>query len=119
MRGKAGLSFKAAVLLLAAAWQCNAMAASAPPLAPDVPQSTVHFYDLNLDRPADVAKLYHRIQSAAELVCGEPQLTGSRVIQPSWRRCVAQAVGRAIVTLDRPTLTAYYRVHGTALIPAS
>jgi UrcA family protein len=114
MSNKAGMWINAAVLLLAGAWQCNALAAaSKAPAAGDVNQTTVPFDDLNLDRPAGVAVLYRRIRDAAERVCGDPQRTGSRIFSASWGSCVTQAVDRAVVALDRPALTAYHRGHTT------
>jgi UrcA family protein len=114
----AAISCKAVLLWVAVAWQCNALAATVP-RDPDSAQVTVHLVDLDLDRPADVAILYDRIRSAAERVCGEPKPIGSRLTRASWRNCVAQSVLRAVATLDRPTLTAYYRLHSVSLIPAS
>lgn len=112
MVSKAGMWINAAVLVLAGAWQCDALAAaSKAPAAADVDQTTVHFEDLNIDRPAGTAALYRRIRHAAERVCGDPQQTGSRFLSPSWGSCVAQAVDRAVVALDRPALTAYHREH--------
>src|SRR5216684_8848694 len=103
MSNRTGIWIKAALLLLAGAWQCAALAAApAAPTARDVEQITVHFGDLNIDQTAGAAVLYRRIQLAAEQVCGEPQLTGSHMVSPVWRRCVAQAVDGAVVALDRP-----------------
>jgi UrcA family protein len=114
MSSKAGILIKVAVLLLAGAWQCDVLAAAPKTLAAeDVNQTTVHFEDLNLDHPAGAAELYRRIQRAAVRVCGDPQLPGSRLESLDWRRCVTQAVDRAVVALDRPALTAYYREQTT------
>src|SRR5208283_6153357 len=115
MSSKAGFRVSAAALLLAMACQCDALAAAATaPAGENVPQTTVHFGDLNLDQPSGVAILYHRIRLAAESVCGERHLPGTYTMSADWRRCTAQAVARAIAALDRPTVTAYYRVHSTA-----
>ena len=112
MSSRASIWVNAAVLLLAAAWQCDALAAASnAPAAGDVGQTTVHFGDLNLERPADAAVLYRRIRHAAERVCGEPQVTGSRTVSSSWSSCVRQAVDHAVLAVDRPALTAYHRVH--------
>jgi UrcA family protein len=112
MSGKATLTYQVVLLLLLAAGPGRALAADAATLwNSESTTLTVHFADLNLDRPAGAAMLYARISVAAERVCGEPQLTGSRFIEPSWRRCVAQAIEQAVVTLDRPALTSYYRAH--------
>ena len=114
MSSKAGILIRVAVLLLAGAWQCDVLAAAPKSLAAeDVNQTTVHFDDLNVDHPAGAAVLYRRIQHAAVRVCGDPQLPGSRFESRVWRRCVTQAVDRAVVALDRPALTAYYREHQT------
>ncbi|MDB6086923.1 MAG: hypothetical protein JWN43_4804 [Gammaproteobacteria bacterium] len=94
------------VALLAAAPQVHA---AAPAADPDTHSTIVHFADLNLDKPAGIVTLYRRLTVAAERDCGEPQLTGSRVISPFWQRCVSQAVDGAVLALDRPALTAYHR----------
>jgi UrcA family protein len=112
MSSKAKIWASAAVVLLAAAWQCDALAAASnAPAAGDVEQTTVRFGDLNVDRAADAAVLYRRIRHAAERVCGDPHMIGSRTISPIWSVCVAQAVERAVLAVDRPALTAYHRVH--------
>ena len=112
MSSKAKIWASAAVVLLAAAWQCDALAAASnAPAGGDVEQTTVRFGDLNIDRAADAAVLYRRIRHAAERVCGDPQMVGSRTISPIWRSCVAQSVERAVLAVDRPALTAYHRVH--------
>jgi UrcA family protein len=113
MSNRTGIWIKAAPLLLAGAWQCDALAAPEAPTAGDVSQIAVHFGDLNIDQTAGATVLYRRIRHAAERVCGEPQLPGSHVVSPDWRRCVAQAIDQAVVSVDRPALTAYYRVHTT------
>jgi UrcA family protein len=94
--------------LLAVASQAHA-AAPASIAKPDTYSMTVHFADLNLDRPAGITALYRRLNWAAERDCGEPRLTGSHVISPQWQRCVTQAVDAAVAVLDRPALTAYHR----------
>jgi len=111
MSNRTGIWIKAALLLLAGVWQCDALAGPEAPTASGVEQTTVHFADLNIDQTAGAAVLYRRIRFAAERVCGEPKLPGSFVVSPFWRRCVAQAVDRAVVGVDRPALTAYHRAH--------
>ncbi len=106
------VALRVAMLVMAASWQGTALAsAAADPWHPDPAQITVHFGELDLGQPAGAATLYRRIRVAAERVCGEPRLTGSRMVQPEWRACVARAISQAVATLDRPTLTAYYRAH--------
>jgi UrcA family protein len=110
MSRKPRIWINATVLLLAGAWQCGAFA-STPPAGEDVGRITVRFGDLNLEQPAGVAVLYRRLRHAAEHVCGEPERPGEATISVAWRACVAQAVERAVVTVDRPALTAYHREH--------
>jgi UrcA family protein len=110
MSRKPKIWINATVLLLAGAWQCGAFA-STPPAGEDVGRIIVRFGDLNLERPAGVAALYRRLKLAAKHVCGESEPPGSAIISAAWRVCEAQAVDRAVVTVDRPSLTAYHREH--------
>jgi UrcA family protein len=107
MTSKTGIWITAAVLALTGVWQC-ATAADA-----QVSQTVVHFSDLNVDRQAGANVLYRRIRHAAEAVCGEKRDPGTQMISRQWRSCVAQAIDRAVVSLDRPALTAYHRLHAT------
>jgi UrcA family protein len=112
MSNKTGVWVSAAMLLAAAVSQSAARAAESKTTAiGGVEQTKVHFGDLNVDHPAGAAELYRRIRNAAESVCGDPQLPGSHMISLSWRSCVEQAVNRAVAAVDRPALTAYYRLH--------
>lgn len=78
--------------------------------AAELPQSvTVRYADLNLDRPADVARLYHRIRGAAESICGARDLEFISWANPEWQRCVNEAVTRAVAQVDRPALSAYHQ----------
>jgi UrcA family protein len=70
---------------------------------------TVRFSDLNLDRPADVARLYHRIRVTAQGICGERDLVLSSWPNPAWERCVNDAVTQAVSRVDRPALSAYHQ----------
>ena len=83
---------------------------AAAPSAAELPQSvTVRYTDLNLDRPADVGRLYNRIRGAAESVCGEPDPAYDFWVNPAWQRCVSDAIGRAVFQVDQPALSAYYQ----------
>jgi len=104
MTSKAGIWIAAAALALTGVWQCGTAAEA------QVSQTIVHFGDLNVDRPAGAAVLYRRIRHAAEGVCGERRDPGTQMISSQWRSCVAQAIDRAVVSLDRPALTAYHRL---------
>jgi UrcA family protein len=112
MSGKPSIWITVAVLLLTGAWQCNAFASTTPG-GEDVRRVTVRFGDLNLEQPRGVAKLYGRLRLAAAQVCGDPQQPGEALMSAEWRACVAQAVERAVVTVDRPAVTAYHLRHST------
>jgi UrcA family protein len=71
--------------------------------------STVHFRDLNLDRPHDVARLYNRITAAADRVCGPRSLTGSYYKMADYESCYADAIAEAVAHVDYPSVTSYYR----------
>ena len=78
--------------------------------AAEPPQSvTVRFTDLDLNRPADVAQLYHRIRNAAQSACGARDLELTNWDDPDWHRCVYVAIGQAVAQVDRPALTAYHQ----------
>jgi UrcA family protein len=74
-------------------------------------QATVSFADLNLDRSADVAALYGRINQAAEQVCRQRALNGADVISPRYDRCVADTVEKAVARVNRAPLTAFSHDH--------
>jgi UrcA family protein len=71
--------------------------------------STVHYKDLNLDRPQDVARLYNRITVAADRVCGPRSLTGSHYKTADYESCYADAVAQAVAHVDHAAVTSYYR----------
>ena len=110
MSAKASIWINASMLVLALAWRCDALAAAAPADAGSN-QITVHFGDLNVDRPAGAAVLYRRIRAAAQSVCGDRQPPGAHMTSPAWSSCVAQAIDEAVARVDRPAVTAYHRIH--------
>lgn len=69
----------------------------------------VHFADLDLNRPSDVAKLYHRIRFAADSTCGPRQLTGTYTTSVGYLNCFATAVDQAVARLDLPALNVYHQ----------
>jgi len=83
----------------------TAFAGSATLQFPDA--SLVHFSDLNLDRPRDVARLYHRIAVAADKVCG-PRFLGGLPQSSVYTSCYHDAVAQAVAHVNQPRLTAYY-----------
>jgi UrcA family protein len=86
---------------LAAAFAAIAVAAPAAAYGPPATQ-TVSYADLDLSRPADVARLRQRLAGALEYVCG------SYATAESWQereiaRCRAQAGAQAEARLARLT----------------
>jgi UrcA family protein len=78
--------------------------------AAELPRSAnVRYADLNLDRPAYVATLYHRIARAAGDACAPRLLTGSHQPLPSYQRCLTDAITQAVARVDRPSLSAYHQ----------
>jgi UrcA family protein len=72
-------------------------------------RTTVQLADLNLDRPADVAVLYERINLAAEQVCHQRALNGAYVLSPSYDRCVSDTVDKVVANINRAPLTSFSR----------
>jgi UrcA family protein len=70
---------------------------------------TVHYKDLDLSRPHDVAKLYNRIAVAADRVCGPRSLTGSHYKIADYESCYADAIAQAVAHIDQASVTSYYR----------
>jgi UrcA family protein len=96
----------------------GALRANPPTTAPDGPSITVHFADLNLDDARSVARLYQRIEAAAVKLCTPVAVGGPEVDAKDYHSCVSDAVDRAVTTLDRPGLSAYYRLHVARLMAA-
>ncbi|HEY6640807.1 UrcA family protein [Povalibacter sp.] len=72
-----------------------------------VEQREVRYDDLDLMQPGDVARLYGRIDQAAQAVCwtsGVLEVTA----RPRMKRCTAQALARAVADVDAPLLSDYY-----------
>ena len=75
-----------------------------------VPAVKVSFADLDLSQMDGAKMLYRRLDFAARKVCVaiEPSSDADIVRLQLWRTCTRNAVSRAVVKLDRTTLTAYY-----------
>ena len=72
----------------------------------------VQFSDLDLASVDGATTLYRRLQSAAESVCAEH---GTRDAKSAFRAktCISAAISAAVVDINRPSLTTYYRAkHG-------
>jgi UrcA family protein len=106
---KYALAAAAAVSLTA--WEGAALGDSLSGSQDGTKAVVVRFADLDLNQSKDIQILYHRINLAAGVACGQRELTGSRLPLPSWQHCVAGAVESAVLRLDRPALSAYHRAH--------
>jgi UrcA family protein len=73
---------------------------------------TVRFADLDTANTEGAATLYRRLKTAAVSVCRdlEPGRELARVRVYSY--CIHTALSNAIVTIDRPAVTAYAAAHG-------
>jgi UrcA family protein len=96
----------------------TALRANPPLAAPNLPSITVHFGDLNLDDAQSVSRLYRRIEAAAVKLCSPVAVGGPEIDAKDYHRCVSDAVERAVTTLDRPGLSAYYRLRVARLMAA-
>ena len=94
-----------AALLIAASQAAGA--ADAADLSGEFAQQVVRYAELDLTRPAGVAILYKRINTAAFEVC-EPDGVWAVATVPSVRRCVDAAVARAVADVNAPALTDYH-----------
>ena len=73
-------------------------------------QLAVRISDLDLNKSADVARLYKRIRAAAETACGVDSLTGTRLLNSGQRNCVEEAVGTAVAQVHNEQLSAYHQL---------
>ena len=75
--------------------------------APVERTATVQFGDLNLDKRGDVAELYQRIRTAADLLCRSR--VGIYDTLHRYQGCVADALQKVVVDVNRASLTEFYR----------
>jgi UrcA family protein len=92
----------------------------------DVHSKAVSYSDLDLGRPADAAELYTRIGNAASEVCRSDLAAYAAAHAPIerlgiMRRCRAQAIDTAVVSVSNANLTALHTRHADrrALIASS
>jgi UrcA family protein len=71
-------------------------------------QHSVHvrYTDLNLNRAADVARLYRRLSIAAQSVCGPREFGGYKA--PGYDGCVANTIKQAVAAVDSSALSEFY-----------
>jgi len=67
----------------------------------------VRMGDLDLGRPADVARLYQRIRDAAVDACGADQLTGTRLLSTAQQHCVDEAIATAVSRVHDERLSSF------------
>jgi UrcA family protein len=73
----------------------------------------VGYKDLDLDQPRDVARLFGRINSAADRVCGPRSFGGLPGKTAEYDSCFSDAIARAVARIDRPLVTAYFQQRGS------
>lgn len=73
------------------------------------PSKKVNFSDLNLERPADVAILYQRIQEAARKVCEKKSTPWEMYQDKVIEECIQVTVDAAVKDVDYFALTALHK----------
>ena len=73
------------------------------------PSKTVNFSDLNLEKPADVAILYQRIQQAARRVCEKKSTPWEMYQDKVIEECIKVTVDAAVKDVDYFALTAMHK----------
>ena len=102
-----------AIAVAAAGLTCSAAYAASPSSA-EVPRSSlVRYSDLDLNRQQDVARLYLRITSSADQLCGPRSLTGIHYKWADYTSCYNETVAHAVASVAYPSLSAYYRQHSS------
>jgi len=95
-------------LIIATGLGCQ-LANAVPP--EDAPAVTVQFADLDVTHSDGVARLYGRLQAAAERVCAshDGRIGSDIASQARYKSCRQSALATAVAKVDQPALTAYYR----------
>jgi len=82
-------------------------AAQAAEVANDRPAFVVRYSDLNIDTQAGAAKLYQRIQHAAEQVCGKADSRRLDEVVAA-KDCMVKAVASSVAAVGNAQLTSQY-----------
>ncbi len=98
------VTFRCATVVIAALVSGSVLAGT-----PVEPSKTVSYADLNLNNSAGVEALYKRIKKAAYEVCQMPTGTHQIRIESEFKACKADAVDRAVLQTNVPTLTALHQ----------
>jgi UrcA family protein len=96
----------AAVSVLSLA--CAAAYADAPPPIGSHLE-LVRYNDLNLEQPRDVARLYDRVSSAADKVCGTRSFASHYKKIADYEICYKETVASAVSHINRPSVTSYFQ----------
>jgi UrcA family protein len=103
------MAFKSTLLLCLAAVASATSYADTQPTFGMQDSTAISVRHVNFSQPSEVAALYRNISYAAERVCGPSNVPGFHFDSPKYTRCYDKAVDAAVVSLDRPDLTAYYQ----------
>jgi len=97
-----------AVMILTAGLVAGTPLTHADTIEDSSPRMLVSAADLDLSQSAGLKAFYGRLRSAAERVCAssDGRDVGRTVAH---KRCVSDAIARAVTEVDKPALTAYYR----------
>jgi len=74
-----------------------------------VPTVTISYSDLDLSQPADAARLYGRIETAAVTVCRDLDRRSVELLA-AFRQCKAHAIDGAVSNVNNPNLSALHAV---------
>jgi UrcA family protein len=77
----------------------------------------VHFDDLNLDQPRGLARLFNRVSSAADRVCGPRSFAGHYNKTADYVSCYSDAIAHTVARIDRPSVTAYFQQRSSDWAP--
>ena len=77
----------------------------------------VRFNDLNLDQPRGLARLFNRISSAADRVCGPRSFAGHYNKTADYVSCYSDTIAHTVTRIDRPAVTAYFRQRSSDWAP--
>ncbi len=99
------------VIAVAALAASGITIASADPFL-EVRSETVGFADLDTSNAHGAAMLYHRLKIAAKSVCGDLEPERQLGLEPVYQNCVHQAIGAAVMKINRPAVTAYAAARG-------
>jgi UrcA family protein len=77
----------------------------------------VRFKDLNLDQPRDLARLFNRVVSAADRVCGPRSFAGLYNKTADFESCYRDTIAHVVTHIDKPSVTAYFQQRSADWVP--